>query len=106
LSWTHFTELLPVKSQEARLYYANDAFARGYGTKELRRQISRKAYERREIAGVELPEKFTTPFNVFRDPYLLDMFGLKDNFDEAFRKSSFGRYTSLYFGIRSWFRFC
>jgi predicted nuclease of restriction endonuclease-like (RecB) superfamily len=83
LSWTHFTELLPVKSQEARLFYANDAAARGYGTKELRRQISRKAYERREIAAVEFPKEFTRPFNVFKDPYLLDMFGLQDNYLEA-----------------------
>ena len=83
LSWTHFTELLLVKSHEARMYYAEDAATRGYGTKELRRQISRKAYERREIAGTELSEQFTTPFNVFKDPYLLDMFGLKDNYIEA-----------------------
>jgi len=83
LSWTHFTELLPVKSDEARLYYAKDAAARGYGTKELRRQISRKAYERREIAAAEFPQNFTTPFNVFKDPYLLDIFDLQDNFLEA-----------------------
>jgi predicted nuclease of restriction endonuclease-like (RecB) superfamily len=83
LSWTHFTELLPVKSDEARLFYAQDAAARGYGTKELRRQISRKAYERREIAAAEFPQEFTRPFNVFKDPYLLDIFGLQDNFLEA-----------------------
>lgn len=83
LSWTHFTELLPLKTHEARLFYANDAAARGYGTKELRRQISRKAFERREIAGAGLSEQFTTPFNVFKDPYLLDMFGLRDNYLEA-----------------------
>jgi predicted nuclease of restriction endonuclease-like (RecB) superfamily len=83
LSWTHFTELLPVKTQEARLFYANDAAARGYGTKELRRQISRKAFERREIAEAGMSEQFTTPFNVFKDPYLLDMFGLRDNYLEA-----------------------
>jgi predicted nuclease of restriction endonuclease-like (RecB) superfamily len=83
LSWSHFLEILPLKSAEAQLYYANFAAEKCLSVKELRRQISRKAYERREIAGVELPEQFTTPFNVFRDPYLLDMFGLKDNFDEA-----------------------
>ena len=69
LSWSHFIELLPLKTEEARLYYAHDAAQRGYGTKELRRQISRKAYERREIANAELSEHSTVPFNVFKDPY-------------------------------------
>jgi predicted nuclease of restriction endonuclease-like (RecB) superfamily len=83
LSWSHFVELLPLKSDEARMYYANDAATRNYGTRELRRQISRKAYERREIANTELSNDSTVPFNVFKDPYLLDMFGLKDNYLEA-----------------------
>ena len=54
LCWSHFQELLPVKSDEARIYYAQDAVNRRLGTKELRRQIARKAYERREIANVGL----------------------------------------------------
>jgi predicted nuclease of restriction endonuclease-like (RecB) superfamily len=83
LSWSHFIELLPLKDDEARIYYATSAAALGYGTKELRRQISRKAYERREIADTELGDGSVVPFNVFKDPYLLDMFGLKDNYLEA-----------------------
>jgi len=83
LSWSHFIELLPIKTDEARLYYAEDAAGRNYGTKELRRQISRKAYERREIANAELSNDSIVPFNVFKDPYLLDLFGLKENYLEA-----------------------
>ena len=83
LSWSHFQELLPVKSDDARMYYAQDALNRYLGTKELRRQISRKAYERREIANAELTTASTVPFNVFKDPYLLDVLGLKENFLEA-----------------------
>jgi len=83
LSWSHILELLPLKTQEAMLYYANDAAQRNLGVHELRRQISRKAYERREIANAELSDKSSVPFNVFKDPYLLDMFGLKENFAEA-----------------------
>jgi len=49
----------------------------------LRQQIARKAYERREIANIELSKDSTVPFNVFKDPYLLDLFGLKENFVEA-----------------------
>ena len=83
LSWSHFTELLTLKSDDARLYYAQDAALRNYGTKELRHQISRKAYERREIANSQLTEASSVPFNVFKDPYLLDILGLRDNYLEA-----------------------
>ena len=83
LSWSHFTELLRIKSEPARLYYAEDAAERNLGVHELRRQISRKAYERRKIANHELTEQSTVPFNVFKDPYLLDVLGLKENFLEA-----------------------
>ena len=83
LSWSHIIELLPLKTDDARMYYANDVAVRNYGTKELRRQISRKAYERREIANTELSDQSAVPFNVFKDPYLLDLFGLKENFIEA-----------------------
>ena len=83
LSWSHFQELLPVKSDEARLYYMQDAANRNLGTKELRRQISRKAFERQEIANTELSEQSAVPFNVFKDPYLLDILGLKENFLET-----------------------
>lgn len=83
LSWSHFTELSRLKSDAARLYYAQDASERNLGIRELRNQISRKAYERREIANAHITEKSAVPFNVFKDPYLLDVLGLKDNFLEA-----------------------
>ena len=83
LSWSHFVEILPHESEKARLYYANDAVTRHLGVRDLRLQISRKAYERREIANTQLSEKSTVPFNVFKDPYLLDTLGLKDNFLES-----------------------
>ena len=83
LSWSHIVELLPLKSDEARLYYANEVAEHHLGTKELRRQISRKAFERREIANAGLTAQSAIPFNVFKDPYLLDVLGLKENYLEA-----------------------
>jgi predicted nuclease of restriction endonuclease-like (RecB) superfamily len=65
------------------MYYANEATTRHLSAKELRSQISRKAYERREIANTQLTADSTVPFNVFKDPYLLDTLDLKDNFAEA-----------------------
>jgi predicted nuclease of restriction endonuclease-like (RecB) superfamily len=83
LSWSHFIEILPLEAEKARLYYANDAITRNLGIRELRKQISRKAYERREIANSQFTESSKIPFNVFKDPYLLDTLGLKENFLEA-----------------------
>ncbi|MDR0305721.1 MAG: PDDEXK nuclease domain-containing protein [Chitinispirillales bacterium] len=83
LSWSHIIELLPLKTDAARMYYANDAAVRKYGAKELRYQISRKAYERQEIANTRLSQDSSVPFNVFKDPYLLDTLDLKENFLEA-----------------------
>ena len=83
LSWSHIIELLPLKTDEARLYYADDVNKRGLSVQELRRQISRKAFERREIANIAISPESTIPFNTFKDPYLLDVLGLNDNYLEA-----------------------
>jgi len=83
LSWSHFIALLPLKSHEAFMFYANDAANRHLGKRELRHQISSKAYERREIANSQLTKAATIPINMFKDPYLLDILGLRDNYLEA-----------------------
>ena len=83
LSWSHFVEILPIENENARLYYANDAAQRHLSRNELRRQISRKAYERQEIANTQITDQSLFPFNVFKDPYLLDTLELKDNYLEA-----------------------
>ena len=54
LSWSHIIELLPLKSKKAQLYYAQDVAERNLGVRELRRQISRKAFERGEIVNTGL----------------------------------------------------
>ena len=83
LSWSHFVEILPISDEAARLYYAKEAAERHFSRNELRRQISRKAYERQEIANTSLTVQSAIPFNLFKDPYLLDTLGLKDNYLEA-----------------------
>ncbi|MCL1917555.1 MAG: DUF1016 N-terminal domain-containing protein [Peptococcaceae bacterium] len=83
LSWTHFVEILPIKSQEAKLFYLNEA-ARGLiSTRQLRKMISRKAYERKEIADTQISSASTIPAGAFKDPYLFDILGLKDEYLEA-----------------------
>ena len=83
LSWSHFRELIRIENDEARIYYADDAAERQLGVRGLIKQISRKTYERREIAETRINEQSEIPFNVFKDPYLLDVLGLKENFLEA-----------------------
>ena len=83
LSWSHICELIRIKSESARIFYAKDAVARHLGVRELRNQISRKAFERTEIANAQLAESSAVPFNVFKDPYLLDVLELKENYLEA-----------------------
>ena len=45
LSWSHFVEVLPQKTAEARMYYVNEAAQRNFGIADLRAEIARKAYE-------------------------------------------------------------
>ncbi|MFZ1381273.1 MAG: PDDEXK nuclease domain-containing protein [Scrofimicrobium sp.] len=82
LSWTHFRALLPLKSPEARAFYAQEVLNQGLGVRGLRQLISRKTFERREIANTQLVGQTAVPRDVFRDPYLLDFLGLEDTFLE------------------------
>jgi predicted nuclease of restriction endonuclease-like (RecB) superfamily len=82
LSWSHFVEILPLKTREAKLYYLEEAARGVLGKRGLRELINRKAYERRDIANAQLSSAGKVPFNVFKDPYLLDSLGLDDDFAE------------------------
>jgi len=83
LSWSHFIELLPLKTHEARLYYARDAAERYLGVHQLRESISRKAFERKEIANTQIGNVEKIPLDTFKDPYILDYMGLSDDYLES-----------------------
>lgn len=82
LSWSHFVELLPLKTGASRMYYARKSSEEHWSIRELRRQIERKAYERQEIATVQLIETAQEVQNSFKDPYFLDFLGLKEGYLE------------------------
>jgi predicted nuclease of restriction endonuclease-like (RecB) superfamily len=83
LSWACFIEILPLKSHEAKLFYLNEA-ARGLiGRNGIRKMISRKAYERKEIADTQISVNSPIPYGTFKDPYLFDVLGIKDEYLEA-----------------------
>jgi predicted nuclease of restriction endonuclease-like (RecB) superfamily len=83
LSWTHFVALLPLKSDEARTFYADQVVAGHLSVRELKRAIQRKAFERREIANSQIEQGSMVPADTFNDPYLLDFLGLHDGYAEA-----------------------
>lgn len=83
LSWAHVVEVLPLKSPQARLFYLGEASTRLLGTRELRNQIKRKAFERKEIANAQLTDASAIALDTFKDPYLLDVLGLHDGYVEA-----------------------
>lgn len=82
LSWSHFLILIPLKSKEARLFYAQKAIEESWGKRELRNQINRKAFERNEIANIQLSKFAPDVQNTFKDPYLLDFLKLKNTYLE------------------------
>ena len=82
LSWSHFVELLPLKSENAKLFYARRSAEENWSVRDLRNQIGRKAFERKEIANVQLTDKSEIVQINFKDPYLLDFLGLKEGYME------------------------
>lgn len=86
LSWSHLVAIVPLKTPEARQFYAARAAQEGWSVRELTHQIERKAFERTEIASAQAPHLPTadavSPL-VFKDPYFLDFLGLRQGHDEA-----------------------
>jgi len=82
LSWSHFIEILPLKTLEAKLFYLNIAAHGLIGRNGLRDMISRKTYERKEIADTQISLASPIPPGTFKDPYLYDVLGIKDEYSE------------------------
>jgi predicted nuclease of restriction endonuclease-like (RecB) superfamily len=95
LSWTHFLQLLPLKAEAARWFYAQQCVESHWSVRELHHQIERKAFERAELATLQVAPvhaepveadttvQATSPAQVFKDPYFLDFLGLRQGHDEA-----------------------
>jgi predicted nuclease of restriction endonuclease-like (RecB) superfamily len=93
LSWTHFLELIPLKDELQREFYAEMCRVERWSVRTLREKIASVLYERTAIS--KKPDKLIkqelkslrdegklTPDLVFRDPYVLDFLGLKDTYSE------------------------
>jgi len=92
LSWSHFIELLPIKEPLARDFYAEMCRIERWDVRTLRQKIGGLLFERTALskrpkalvaAGIaKLRDGHMSPDLVFRDPYLLDLLGLKGAFSE------------------------
>jgi predicted nuclease of restriction endonuclease-like (RecB) superfamily len=82
LSWSHILLLIPLKEPNIQLFYANRAIAENWSKRELRKQIELKAFQRTEIANIQMKGESNDLLNTFKDPYVLDFLNLKSSFIE------------------------
>lgn len=94
LGWSHFIEIIPLRDQLQREFYAALCRVERWSVRTLREKIGGMLFERtapsrkpkelaeRELADLRVHDRLTADL-VFRDPYLLDFLGLKDAYVEA-----------------------
>lgn len=92
LSWSHFHALLPIKDPMARDFYAEMSRIERWDVRTLRQKIAGMLYQRTVLS--RKPESVISaeigklragqlsPDTVFRDPYFLDLLGLKGAYSE------------------------
>jgi predicted nuclease of restriction endonuclease-like (RecB) superfamily len=93
LTWTHIVEILPIKDQLSRDFYAEMCRIERWNVRTLRSKVQGMLFERtaisrkpeetikNEIAELRDEDKLT-PDLVFRDTYFLDFLGLSDTYSE------------------------
>lgn len=93
ISWSHFVEIIALKDELQRNFYAEMCRIEQWSVRILRGKISGMLFERTalsrkpaELAKQEVDllreEDKLTPDLVFRDPYVLDFLNLKDTYSE------------------------
>jgi predicted nuclease of restriction endonuclease-like (RecB) superfamily len=93
LGWSHFVEIIPIKDQFKRDFYAEMCRVERWSVRTLRQKIGGMLFERtalsrkpaelaeQELAKLKRADQLS-PDLVFRDPYFLDFLGLKDTYSE------------------------
>ena len=93
MTWSHFIELLPIKDELKREFYAAMCKNENWSVRTLRERKKSMLYERTAISKrpdetikneiAELSEEKKMSLDMFyRDPYMLDFLGLKDTYSE------------------------
>lgn len=90
LSWTHYRLLLRIDNETAQKYYLIEAIEQGWSSRALERQINTFSYERILSSknkmqlknAIDKESKNTyTPFDLIKDPYVLEFLQLSGNTD-------------------------
>ena len=82
LTWSHFITLIPLKTKEEREFYAQLIIENQLSIRNLRKQISKKVYERIENADLQIQNSPRIEKGFLKDPYLLDFLDLKKGYLE------------------------
>jgi predicted nuclease of restriction endonuclease-like (RecB) superfamily len=92
LSWSHFLAILPLKDPLARDFYAEMCRIERWDVRTLRKKIGGMLFQRTALSKKpqavisaeigNLRESRLSPDTVFRDPYFLDLLGLKGAYSE------------------------
>ena len=93
LPWSAYVQLLSVRNEAAREFYEAEAIAGGWTIRQLRRQIDSEFYERTALSydkeamllrgRQQEAGDIVSPAEAFKDPYILEFLGLKDEYSEA-----------------------
>ncbi len=93
MSWSHFKEIIYLNDSLQREFYAQMCRIEKWSVRELRKKIDSMLFERtaiskkpEELAKLELKDlrdnDNLSPDLVFRDPYVLDFWGMKNTYQE------------------------
>ncbi len=99
LSWTHFTIIIPLKTNIERDFYSQMCRIEKWSVRTLQKKIDNMLFERtaiskkpEELAKLELQQlkenDKLSPDLVFKDHYVLDFLNLKDTYSEKDLESS------------------
>ncbi len=93
LPWSAYVRLLSVPNELAREFYEAEALAGGWTVRQLNRQIESQFYERTALSRNKTamlargrqqePGDLVAPEEEFKDPYVLEFLGLKDEYSES-----------------------
>ena len=85
LSFSHFIELLKTDSELKRSFYETEAVKNGWSVRELQRAMNSMLYERtglsankQAVIDKQVNQERILPEDVFRNPYILEFLGLKE----------------------------
>lgn len=107
LGWSHFRQIMYLKDELRRQFYAEMCRLERWSVRTLQKKIDGMLFERiglskkteeiveRELSALRKEDQLT-PDMVFQDPYLLGFLGLQDNFAEKDLESAIIREMELF----------